>query len=499
MTNHPATTYADGVPSMFDDTPHPADDAGRVLLPNSEPRMLADHYIRERGRDKTGRLTLRRWNEQFWRWDGSAYQVLSKERVQAEIRELLERVLVPKVRGNEVVRDEQGDVVFAPIKVRIRLIAEVAAAAATTDALVETPVPGWLDGRKEPAPAELVACRNGLLHLPTRTLGDSTPRYFNTGAVPLDFASTVEPPTRWLAFLDQLWPDDEQIRETLQMMFGYLLTPDTRQQKIFLLVGPRRSGKGTIARVLTHVLGVGNVCGPTLTSMQGEFGLQPLIGTLCAIIADARLSGRADQAIIAERLLSISGEDLLTINRKNQSMVSMQLSTRIVILTNELPRLGDASGALSSRFILIPFTESYLGRENLNLSDELLAELPQIFGWSVDGWYKLREAGHLTQPEASAETLQELEDLASPIGAFVRSRCSTEPGARVPCSDLFVAWKSWCEEQGRREPGTQASFARNLRAAIPRLSTRQVRGASDRYRVYEGVQLVDAPQEEMPF
>jgi putative DNA primase/helicase len=34
-------------------------------------------------------------------------------------------------------------------------------------------------------------------------------------------------------------------------IFGYMLTADTSQRKIFLLVGPTRGGKGTIGRVLT--------------------------------------------------------------------------------------------------------------------------------------------------------------------------------------------------------------------------------------------------------
>jgi putative DNA primase/helicase len=45
--------------------------------------------------------------------------------------------------------------------------------------------------------------------------------------------------------------DDVEAIETLQEWCGYCLTTDTRQQKIFLVVGPKRSGKGTIARVLT--------------------------------------------------------------------------------------------------------------------------------------------------------------------------------------------------------------------------------------------------------
>ena len=74
--------------------------------------------------------------------------------------------------------------------------------------------------------------------------------------------------------------------------FGYYLLPDTAQQKIGLIVGPKRSGKGTIGRVLTGVLGRANVCGPTRASLGTNFGLWPLLHKQLAIISDARLSGR---------------------------------------------------------------------------------------------------------------------------------------------------------------------------------------------------------------
>ena len=41
----------------------------------------------------------------------------------------------------------------------------------------------------------------------------------------------------------------------LQEIMGYLLVPDTSQQKIFSLFGVGRSGKGTIARVITALCG----------------------------------------------------------------------------------------------------------------------------------------------------------------------------------------------------------------------------------------------------
>ena len=63
--------------------------------------------------------------------------------------------------------------------------------------------------------------------------------------------------------------------DTLQEEFGLFLTGDTRHQKIFLLVGPKRSGKGTIASVLDQLMGQTNVCGPTLSGLAQNFGLAP--------------------------------------------------------------------------------------------------------------------------------------------------------------------------------------------------------------------------------
>ena len=63
-------------------------------------------------------------------------------------------------------------------------------------------------------------------------------------------------------------------------MFGYLLLPITHLQKMFMLIGPKRSGKGTITRVLSAVVGRSNVAGSTLGSLTTPFGLQPLLNNL---------------------------------------------------------------------------------------------------------------------------------------------------------------------------------------------------------------------------
>jgi putative DNA primase/helicase len=225
---------------------------------------------------------------------------------------------------------------------------------------------------------------------------------------------------------------------------GYVLGGSTAQQKIFMLVGPRRSGKGTIGRVLTGLLGAHNVAAPTLASLTTNFGLQVLIGRPLGLISDARLGSRADGSVAVERLLSISGEDSITVDRKYRDPWTGRLPTRFVVLTNEVPRFTDASGALASRFIVLVLTRSFLGQEDPTLTDTLLAEAPGIFNWALDGLDRLNARGYFEQPPVSKDAMQRLEDLASPVSAFVRDRCVIDPVREVDKDVLWGDWKDWC-------------------------------------------------------
>jgi len=183
-------------------------------------------------------------------------------------------------------------------------------------------------------------------------------------------------------FFAALWPEDPEAVGTLQEIFGYCLTADVSQQKGFLLVGPKRSGKGTIARVLTRLVGMDNTVAPTLAGLGMNFGLAPLIGKRVAIISDARLGGRADQHAIAERLLSITGEDAITIDRKFREAWTGRLQTPSVSAPPSFPPPGGGGAGrvalirqwvaawgsnAASRIAAMPITEAMCVAEGVHL------------------------------------------------------------------------------------------------------------------------------------
>jgi putative DNA primase/helicase len=353
--------------------------------------------------------------------------------------------------------------------------------------------PFWLEPRQDEDAAGLIACRNGMLRITGRALSLHTPHLFNVNCLPFDYDPDAPPPKEWNRFLRDLWPDDEdgkRARLTLQELFGLMLVDETRYQKIFMIVGPRRSGKGTIGRVLTALLGKENVANPTLAGLSTNFGLWPLIDKRAAIISDARLGPQTNAHTVAERLLSISGEDSLTVDRKYQPPWTGRFGARFMILTNELPRIADASGALASRFVILTLQRSFYDQEDLALTAKLLQELPGILNWSLAGLDRLSKRGYFKMPISSLEAVRQLESLASPVQAFISEWCTVGAGQRITVKNLYGAFRAWGESDGIK-PDSNIVFGRNLRALLPQVRARD----KGEHRFYDGIALSRQGQE----
>lgn len=105
-----------------------------------------------------------------------------------------------------------------------------------------------------------------------------------------------------------------------------------------------------------------------------------------------------------------------------------------VLISNELPRLIDSAGALAGRLILLRLTRTFYGREDTTLFEKLIAELPGILLWTIAGWQRLHERGRFVQPATGLDLVEEMENLSSPVGEFLKDRCIVEPGRDRPPS-----------------------------------------------------------------
>lgn len=353
-----------------------------------------------------------------------------------------------------------------------------------------------------------LAFRNGFLRIVSDggcRLEDLTPQHHVTRMLPFNY-DPVPPPenfTNWKAFLASVWgasgtdggPDMQSIALVHQMI-GYLLSGSNEHQKMFLLLGPPRSGKGTICKLLLRLFGTDGGAFK-LAGLDNNFALEGMLGKTLLVDGDVRRSKGAsrDEGKIVERLLGITASDAQEIPRKNKTSVHTTLLARLVMASNPPFSVRDVGSALASRIITLPFPVSFLGQEQLDLEERLAGELPAIVALAMQSMRALRAAGRFIEPDSAAELREEIERGQTPLREFFDEWCAFEPGARTSCGELYRAVREWADENGNAAPSNQ-SFA----SALKQLGVKRLRPpTADGKRpspVYEGVRLLESAEPE---
>lgn len=354
-----------------------------------------------------------------------------------------------------------------------------------------TKPPIWLDGysKTKPSASKLISVQNGIFHLEDSILLPHSLGFFTQNSLPFAYDQSAVCPT-WDAFLKSVWSDDQESIDTLQEMFGYILSGDTRQQKFFNIIGPRRSGKGTINKVLVALLGQHNTVAPELGELCDTFGLQPWLGKLLASFTDARAPERNRSAVVSQ-LLRIVGGDTITVNRKNKESWNGYLPTRLVIYSNEVLQLTENSNALTGRMIVLKMSKSFFNKEDTELAYKLEQELGGIFNWAMDGLKRrIARGGHFTQPASGKEYLDLMAELGNPLAVFAEAALDFEPTATVRKEDVFACYKHWALKKSMA-PGTEQAFKRRFLAATQEqfVKSEEIRQDGERISVYLGVSL----------
>jgi putative DNA primase/helicase len=467
--------------------------SAQTVLPSpSAPMQVARCFVKARcfHDGKSDLLTLRHGFGCFWIWCGTHWREAEPHAVRAMLYDFTEHAVY--------LNDKLEPKEWSPNRYKISDLLEALSAIVILPDDFEQP--GWLDGRET---GPIVAVSNGLLDITSRELHPHTPMFFGQVSVPFEYDPDAPKPKKWDAFLNELWPHEPDAIDVLGEWYGYVISGRTDLQKIFAMIGPTRGGKGIIARILGALLGKRNVCGPTLSSLAGEFGLAPLLGKGLAVISDARSGSiKNSSPTVVERLLSISGEDVLTVNRKHKQQWNGKIPVRLHMISNELPRLGDASGAIIGRLVLLLTKRSWLGKEDHELEPGLLTELTGILNFALDGLQRLTvdNGNQFTHFAGADQAITHMRDLASPVSAFVREQCVVEADAEIDTDELYAAYKAWCVA-GEYPKSPKAYFGRDLFAAYPTVRKARPRNGSTRHHVYRGIRLKtgeDEPSDELP-
>jgi P4 family phage/plasmid primase-like protien len=438
--------------------------AGKESGDSADERLVVpkdDHMDRARIYRNRKRPNLYHYRDDHYDHEGGHYTIIADDTIRADLYEFLDHCdkEVP-CKGKPT---ETEVVSFAPNKSSVSETGEALKAIGHVIPTVEQP--HWLDGRAGPNPADLICFPNGILNINSNQFTLPDPMLFTPHGVGFDYDPNAAEPTQWLNFLDQVFDGEQDQIAALQEMFGYCLSSDVSQEKVFMLLGDKRSGKDTIRHTLQSLLSPTVICGPTLDSMGTNFGMSQLIGKQLAVVGDMRLGSKCDKDLLAEHVLKLSGRGLFTIDRKHKSHWTGPLPCKLLLISNEMPKLKDASGALASRMITFRTRKSFYGREDRHLfENKIKPELPSILLWALDGLRRMRQRGPIAEPACSLEMREELAREGSPIMAFVQECLTLDVAATVDKNVMYSAYLDFAHDNGL-QPTSKSWFYRDLDTA----------------------------------
>lgn len=476
-------------------------DDRRILNPLT-PRKSAEHFVLE-NYWKNGMRSLQcvHTTDQFYFWQDNFYKIASNREIQCELSIFLNnswRMRKDKITGEDVI---------VPFDTRSCLEREILDSVKNicSFGIRSDPqaAPSWIFSLEDnlPDPQLIVPFQNKLLSIehfmkhgnPYECLQDITPKFFNVSQIPFEINPDHHGhlhPVKFIAFLNDVFDGDQTSIDFLQQWIGYCLTNMTWAQKILLMIGPPRSGKGTIGRILQTMLGEENFTAPTAFSLTERFPLEGWVNKRLAIMGDARFGDKKET--VKEILLQVSGEDRVNIDRKGQRVLAgVRLPTKIMILSNEIPSIRDSGAALASRFMVLKMNKSFLGVEDTELFErDLKPEIPLIFWWALDGLRKLMTTRRFIQPENGKDTVEQLELYQSPIKTFGEEMCVIKNGICTQKDVLYNAYCTWSNQEGMDCLGKPV-FCRQILSSYHSVKQRRLGSDGSRTQVFEGIGLKD--------
>lgn len=362
----------------------------------------------------------------------------------------------------------------------------------------------WLSNECRVRPEEvnsgqLINVQNGLLDPATSELHPHTP----------DYLSVVQLPTAWDPnayheradrFLNEVLPDQET-RQVLEEVVGYILEPTCRYEIATALIGPGANGKSTFLAWLIATLGTENVASVALQDLSHDrFRAAELAGKLANIYPE--LPNEAIRESDTFKAL-VSG-DALTAERKFRNPFRFVNRAKLIFSTNAMPKSADKTEAFYRRWRIIPFPNAFPEgdpRRDPTLREKLASPEARsyLLRLAVDGWRRARERGYIASSTKTQQAMNAYRRENDTVLAFIEDACERSGQERRDL--LRLAYERWCQ-QNRFRPVSAVWFGRLLRQHVPGLDEARV-GSGSRSWYYVGIRVVDRdllrpPDDEKP-
>lgn len=304
----------------------------------------------------------------------------------------------------------------------------------------------------------MLGVAGGVVDLRAGKLVESAREQFITMRSPV--APAAGKPATWLKMLNYWLGGDEDVIGFLRRYLGYCLTGDGREQCMMFFYGPAQSGKGTILRAISYVLG--SVPPPSAAKTRSYHYEAPIATFLesrndrhtteLAAMHQKRLITSEEPAAGAKwdeaKIKWMTGGQFITARYMRGDNFSFAMTGKIIVAANHRPRLSTTDASIRRRMHVLPFEHPVADEDRDNALDaRLRAESPQILAWLIEACLEWQQCG-LGLPEKIAtatDTYLQAEDI---IAQWIDEAC--ERGRDAGSAELYGSYCKWAEEHGEK-------------------------------------------------
>lgn len=207
-----------------------------------------------------------------------------------------------------------------------------------------------------------------------------------------NYSDIISPqePKLWINFLQEIFEDRSVIPSYLSMIqewFGYCLLNSSRFDKALILYGSWANGKSVLVDVLKWVIWEENTVSISCEELRKENTRIQLLGKKLILDEDMSHSVQLDSWIIKK----IASGQSISWKKLYENSINFVPHWKLVIATNNLPRIETLDDAAKRRFIFLELRQSFMWREDFNLTQKLLSEKKEIFSRAFEWMLKLLE------------------------------------------------------------------------------------------------------------
>jgi P4 family phage/plasmid primase-like protien len=312
-----------------------------------------------------------------------------------------------------------------------------------------------INNRVDPITGDsLLNLNNGILNLNTRELKPHSADYVFLNKLPIDYNPEARCP-KYEAWRNTVL--HTKFHAPVDEMMGAILWPDYKIQKAFMLYGGPRTGKGTLLRIITAMIGDDNCSHVSLQEFATDkFKSANLFGKMMNSYGDLP----ANVIMDVGQFKTLTGEDTTEYQKKFCDSVNFANTAKLVFGANDIPRIKNDDPAFYNRWIIITFPHSFLGHEDARLEEEIKTpeELSGILNLALDGLDRLRKnRWGMSYTEDAAALYRRA---SNPVAAFLEDEYEPSSNMRdyVTKKELLEAYKIYARKKELRIPASSIAF-----------------------------------------